>query len=171
MKKASRTIATAEPPTISRPFGVMFAITLRKFGIYLDLCVEDVRVGLDGLRANLRGELHGEAGALHRHDDLRRIGGRAVDERLRCLCGLRLRVLERRDRVREHAAEALAGALRARRALLGRADTADAADRPLGAGADGRDAGVDREDRHQRSRSNVFENMDFAVCMAVTFAS
>ena len=44
--------------TISRPFGVMFAITLRKFGIQLHLCVEDVGVSLDRLAADLRGELH-----------------------------------------------------------------------------------------------------------------
>src|SRR3954469_2971489 len=115
MKKASRRIATAEPPIIRRPFGVMFAITLRRFDIYLDLCVEDVRVRLDRLRADLRGKLHGKAGALDRDDDLRRVGGRARDERLRRRGGIRLRLLERGDRVREHAAEA--SGTRARAAL------------------------------------------------------
>src|SRR3954447_1933064 len=122
MKKASSRIATAEPPIIRRPFGVMFAITLRRFDIYLDLCVEDVRVRLDRLRADLRGKLHGEARALDRHDDLRGVRGRPVDERLGCLGGVRLRVLERRDRVREHAAEAVARAGR----------LADTLDRALG---------------------------------------
>src|SRR3954465_944778 len=106
MKRASGRIATAEPPIIRRPFGVMFAITLRRVDIYLDLCVEDVRVRLDRLTADLRGKLHGEACALDRHPDLRRGGGRAGDERLRRRGGVRLRLLERGDRVREHAAEA-----------------------------------------------------------------
>src|SRR5436309_383653 len=100
----------------------MFWISVRAWAMsQLDLGVPDVLVGLDGLVADLRSELHRELGALDLHHDLRRVGGRPVDERLGRARRLRLRLVEARDRVREHVAEAAA-----RR--LGRlADGADAA--------------------------------------------
>src|SRR3954454_15528951 len=96
----------------------MFWTRVRSWAMgQLDLRVEDVLVGLDGLVADLRGQLHRELRALDLHDDLGRVAGRAAGERLSGAGGLRLGVLEARDRVREHAAEAAAA-----RGLRGRVD-------------------------------------------------
>jgi hypothetical protein len=68
--------------------------------------VEDVLDGLDGLRADLAGELHPEARLLDGHDDLGRVCRGARGERARALGRVALELLERADLVGEHAAEA-----------------------------------------------------------------
>src|SRR5947199_5531157 len=70
MMMPSRTTPITEPAAISRPFGVMFWRRVRTWAIRyagsegLDLGVEHVVVGLDGLGADLGGELHRELRAL-----------------------------------------------------------------------------------------------------------
>src|SRR3954453_19148421 len=71
-----------------------------------DLGVEEVLGGLDGLGADLRGELHGELGALDGHDDGGRIACLTGGQRLRGARGVGLGLSQRRDRVAEHLAEA-----------------------------------------------------------------
>src|SRR3954463_16732196 len=130
-----------------------------------DLSVEEVLGGLDGLGADLRGELHGELGALDGHDDGGGVGRLAGGQGARGRGGLLLVVGHGADRLAEHVAEAVArrgGAID----RAGAADRAHAADLPLGA-AD-REGGIDR---HQRRRSRVLENICLADCSAVTFAS
>src|SRR3954468_23912893 len=98
MRNASSTTATIEPPAIRRPLGVMFWTRVRSWVIgQLDLGVEDVLVGLDGLVADLRRELHRELRALDLHDDLGGIAGRAARERLGGGGGLGVGGLEARD--------------------------------------------------------------------------
>src|SRR5215212_1038352 len=101
IRNAMRITAASEAPAISRPFGVMFWMSVRAWAMgQLHLCVEDFLVGLDGLVADLRGELHRELGALDLHHDGARVGRRAVDERLRGAGRLGLRLAEVRDGVR-----------------------------------------------------------------------
>src|ERR1044071_2438565 len=88
----------------------------------LDLGVEDVLGGLDGLRTDLRGQLHRELRPLDRHDDGGRVGRLAGGERLRGAGRLGLGVGERLERLSEHVAEAGAGLRRG----LGAVDAADA---------------------------------------------
>src|SRR3954453_21493183 len=168
--KASRITPPTIAATVSLAFGVEFWMKLRIASMevpQLDLGVEDVGVGLDGLVADLRGKLHREACGLDRHTDRARVGRLAGGGRLLCVRGLALEAVERLDRVLERTAEAVR-ALGGLRAFL---DAADAADAPLGAGR-GQVVPADRRDgRHQRRRSSVFENRVLADCMAVTFAS
>src|SRR3954452_9814491 len=171
--KASRITPPTIAATVSLAFGVEFWMKLRIASMevpQLDLGVEDVGVGLDGLVADLRGKLHREACALDRHHDRARVGRLAGGERLRGVRGLGLEAVERLDRVLERTAEAVR-ALGGLRAVLDAADAADAADAPLGAGR-GQVVHADRRDgRQQRRRASVGENRVLADCMAVTFAS
>src|SRR3954447_14417759 len=80
-------------------------------GSQLDLGVEDVLGGLDGLRADLRGQLHGELGALDGHDDRCRVGGLARRELLRRGGGAVLALGQALDRRAEQVAEAATGRL------------------------------------------------------------
>src|ERR671923_1040446 len=92
---------TAEAAMTALPLGVVLARRVRK-GMGngwsqmrgLDLRVEDVLEGLDALRADLGGELHREAGALDRHDGLRRVGRAAGREVLRRGPGVLLELVE-----------------------------------------------------------------------------
>src|SRR3954452_24096649 len=95
-------IAAAAMPIL--PFVLVFWM---RVPIYLDLCVEDVRFGLDGLRSNLRGQLHRKSRTLDRHDHRGGVAGRAGRERRGGLRGLARRVREPLDRLRERAAEVL----------------------------------------------------------------
>src|SRR3954452_23237505 len=127
----------------------------------LDLGVEDVLGGLDGLRTDVRGQLHRELRPLDRHDDGGRIGCLARGERLGSAGRLGLAVSQRLERLAEHVAEAGAG-------LRCRLGGIDAPDVPLRPG--GQEGWVDGN-RHQRRRSRVRENICLADCIAVTFAS
>src|SRR3954454_16613471 len=101
-----------------------------------DLGVEEVLGGLDGLGADLRGELHGELGALDGHDDGGRVGRLAGGQGARGRSSLLLVVGHGADRLAEHVAKAVArrgGAIDAA-GRPGAADRADVADLPLGAG-------------------------------------
>src|SRR3954465_2927864 len=112
-------------PTVSFARGVEFLTKARIASMaQLDLGVEDVGVGLDGLGADLRGELHREARALDRHHDRARVARLSRGERLRGVGRLGLETLERLDRVLEHAAEAVRP-LRGLGAVLDAADAAD----------------------------------------------
>src|SRR4051812_20413226 len=90
MTTMSTSSPTAEAAMTVLPLGVVLARRVRK-GMGngwsqlrgLDLRVEDVLEGLDALGADLRGELHREAGALDRHDRGRRVGRLAGRELLR----------------------------------------------------------------------------------------
>src|ERR1044072_1237814 len=68
----------------------------------LDLGVEDVLGGLDGLRTDLRSELHGELRPLDRHHDGGRIGRLAGGERLGGTRRLGLAVSQRLQGFAEH---------------------------------------------------------------------
>src|SRR4051794_20104609 len=98
-RKTSATSASAAPAMTMRPRGVRLASSAREaVGIQRlrsDLRVEDVLDGLDGLCADLAGELHAQPRLLDGHDDLRRVGGGARGERLRALGGSGLELLER----------------------------------------------------------------------------
>src|SRR3954451_7535506 len=156
-------IATSRTPTAAAAIPILPLVLVfwMRVPIYLDLCVEDVLFGLDGLRADLRGQLHRESCALDGHDDRRGVAGGAGCERLRRACRLGLLVREPLDRLGERAAEVRAALLLAGRGR-GRLDL------PLGAARE--EAGIDRE-RHQRRRSSVLVNICLAACRAVTFAS
>src|SRR5919197_5345946 len=103
-------IATSRTPIAATPMPILPLVLVfcRRVPIYLDLGVEDVLFGLDGLGADLRGELQLQARPLHLHDHRRRVRGRAGRERLRGVGGLRLAVGQTLDRLRQRAAEALA---------------------------------------------------------------
>src|SRR3954463_7152522 len=95
IRNARTSTARIDPPAIRRPFGVMFWTRVRSGAMgQIDLGVEDVLVGLDGLVAYLRGELHRELRALDLHHVLGGVAGRAGGERLGRAGGLGLRVLE-----------------------------------------------------------------------------
>src|SRR5581483_7085246 len=149
-------IATSTTPiaAAAMPILPLVLVFWMRVPIYLDLCVEDVLFGLDGLRADLRGELHREASALDGHDDGAWVGGGAGGELLRGAGRLGLRVREALDRLGERAAEALAarlrGAGRGARRLHLPLGAGRAADLPLGAVRE--HARVDWK-RHQRRRS------------------
>src|SRR3954465_3932228 len=103
-------------PTVSLALGVEFWMKLRIASMaQLDLGVEDVGVGLDRLGADLRGELHGQAGALDRHAHRGGVARLAGGESLGSVRGLGLEVVERLDRALELSAEAVRalGGLRA----------------------------------------------------------
>src|SRR5262245_56550362 len=68
----------------------------------LHLGVEDVLGGLDGLRTDLRRELHRELRPLDRHHDGGRIGRLARGESLRGNRSLGLAVRQRLQRIAEH---------------------------------------------------------------------
>src|SRR3954469_22254142 len=87
----------------------------------LHLGVEDVLGGLDGLRTDLRGQLHRELRPLDRHHDGGRVGRLAGGERLSGAGCLGLGVGQALDRLAEHVAEAGAGL----RCGLGAVDGAD----------------------------------------------
>src|SRR3954470_4883268 len=72
-----------------------------------DLSVEEVLGGLDGLGADLRGELHRELGALDGHDDGGGVGRLAGGQGARGRSGLLLVVGHGADRLAEHVAEAV----------------------------------------------------------------
>src|SRR3954454_22202398 len=127
----------------------------------LHLGVEDVLGGLDGLRADLRGQLHRELCPLDRHHDGGRIGCLAGGERLRGTRSLGLAVSQRLQGLAEHVAKTGTGL---RRCLCG-IDRSDAPFRPAYS-----DGGINGK-RHQRRRSSVRENICLADCIAVTFAS
>src|SRR6476469_4769450 len=161
--EASRSMKnmTATMPSAETPIAILERVgSLRKdwasvgmAGYRSDLRMEEIRGRLDDLVADLRGELHGELRALDRHDDGRRVLGRAGGELLRARGGVLLGRGERGDRVAEHAAEGrarvAAGAGRgARTGLRDRGRLLDRGDLPLGA-ADR----VDGVDRHQRRSS------------------
>src|SRR5437763_17156179 len=103
-------IATSRTPIAAAAMPILPSVLVfwMRDPIYLDLCVEDVRFGLDGLGANLRGQLHCESCALHRHDHRRRVGCSTGRERAGRLGGLSLRALETLDGLGERAAEVLA---------------------------------------------------------------
>src|SRR6476619_3328563 len=100
---------TATMPSAETPIAILERVgSLRKdwasvgmAGYRSDLRMEEIRGRLDDLVVDLRGELH----ALDRHDDGRRVLGRAGGELLRARGGVLLGRGERGDRVAEHAAE------------------------------------------------------------------
>src|SRR3954453_12140282 len=144
---------TATMPSADTPIASLERVgSLRKdwasvgmAGYRSDLRMEEIRGRLDDLVADLRGELHGELCALDRHDDGRRVLGRAGGELLRAGRRVLLGGGERGDRVAEQAAEGRARAAAAvargtRTGLRDRGRLLDRGDLPLGA-ADRPDGG------------------------------
>src|SRR3954465_15691935 len=84
----------------------------------LDLGVEDVVDGLDGLGADLRGQLHGQPGLLDGHDDRGRVGRGPAGQRLAPGGGVVLQLAQLADLARQERAEAGAAG-RALRSLAG----------------------------------------------------
>src|SRR3954451_12910729 len=110
IRKAMARIATAE--TAMMPLeraGRARKVSTNGGMSQLHLGVEDVLGGLDGLRTDLRGQLHRELRPLDRHDDGGRVGGLAGGERLGGVRRLRLAVGQRLQRLAEQVAEARAG--------------------------------------------------------------
>src|SRR5256885_8042809 len=79
-------IATSRTPIAAAAIPILPLVLVfwMRDPIYLDLCVEDVGFGLDGLGSNLRGQLHRKSCALHRHDHRRGVRGRPGGARTTC---------------------------------------------------------------------------------------